>query len=361
MKSKWINFALACGLALGVSLTSCKDTDAVDPNRPIKPVKTSPTAFDIWLRDNYLGNYNIDFKYKMEDIERDLDKNLIPASLYQSMRMAKVVRHVWLGSYDEVAGKDFMRSYSPRILSMIGSASFNGNGTITLATAEAGLKVVLYRVNELEPSSVERLNDMFFHTMHHEFAHILHQNVKWAQEYNLISAEGYSPSAWHNRSFADAAKLGFISQYAGSQAREDIAEVTARYITNTPEDWKRWNDVAGDEGKKKLEQKINIMKDYMRSVWHIDMDQLKEVCRRRGEEAVNLNYIEESWKPLLSNELRAFTPLKALTPEAELQRQEIVRILMSHPEALAVSTNPKAVGGGEQCQIITQFMGNTYH
>lgn len=354
MKSKWIYRSLLSGLIGMATLVSCKDDNAVDPNRPttVKPV--AKTSFDEWLMDNYTGNYNIDFKYKMEDIERDHNKNLIPASLYQSMRMAKVVRHVWLGAYDEIAGKDFMRRFSPRILSMIGSASYNGDGTITLATAEAGLKVVLYRVNDLDPSSAERLNDMFFHTMHHEFAHILHQNVKWAQEYNLISAEDYSPSSWHNRSFEEAAQLGFISSYAGSQPREDIAEVTARYITNTDADWKRLRDAAGEAGNKKLDQKIAIMKDYMRTTWHIDMDQLKLISRRRGEEAVNLKFIEDSWKPLLSNELRAFAPL---APETLEKRNDIIRALLQDEELL--DTSKAAYGGGYRCQVITQYLGHS--
>lgn len=352
MKSKWIYFALSTAMLLGTALTSCKDENAVDPGRSTISTATPKTSFDLWLRDNYTGNYNIDFKYKMEDIERDHDKNLIPATLYQSMRMAKVVRHVWLGAYDEIAGKDFMRRFSPRILSMIGSASYNGDGTITLATAEAGLKVVLYRVNELDPSSVEVLNDMFFHTMHHEFAHILHQNVKWDQAYNLISASDYAPSSWHNRKFEEAAALGFISSYAGSQPREDIAEVTARYITNTDADWERLRAAAGEEGNKKLNQKIDIMKSYMLNTWHINMDELKKISRRRGEEAVSLNLIEESWKPLLEGtELRAFAPLSL---ERREQREQIIRALLQDKSLLDTSKDEHA--GGHKCQVITQYL-----
>lgn len=338
--------ALAGSLLLSLGLTACSE-EKLSPRPQIDNVEKN--AFDHWLYENYVGNYNIDFKYKMEDIERDHSKNLVPAKLEQSMKMAKIVRHAWLGAYDEVAGKTFMRRFSPRILSMIGSASWN-EGTITLATAEAGLKVVLYRVNELDHSSADVLNRMFFQTMHHEFAHILHQNVSWPQEYNLISASDYVPSSWHNRNFEEAAKKGFITQYAGSQAREDIAEITSCYITHTQADWDKLWAAAGEEGRKKIEQKIKIVKEYMKSVWQIDMDQLKEVAYRRGAEVVQLNLIEESWKPLLANELRAITPY---SPEYNEQRSTIVRALLQDPELL--DTSKQSRGGGSRCQIITQY------
>lgn len=348
MKTKWIYKAFASGLVLSLGLSACSE-EQLSP-RPTVEVEQKKNSFDKWLYDNYVGNYNIDFQYHMYDIERDRRKNLIPAELGQSMKMAKIVRHAWLGSYDEVAGKNFMRSFSPRILSMVGSASWNNNGTIVLATAEAGLKVVLYRVNELDPSSLQGLNDMFFHTMHHEFAHILHQNVVWPQDYNLISAKDYSPSAWHNRNFGEAAKLGFVTQYAGSQAREDIAEVTACYITYTDKDWQKVWNAAGEEGGKMIRQKIKIMKDYMKSVWQIDMDRIKEVAHRRGLEATQIKLIEDDWQPLLADELRAITPY---SPEYNAQRQNIVRILMADKELL--DTNKQSYGGGMRCQIITQY------
>lgn len=347
MKTNWIYKAFASGLLLTLGLSACSE-EKLSP-RPI-PQEQSKNSFDKWLYDNYVGNYNIDLQYHMQDIERDQTKHLIPARLDQSMRMAKIVRHAWLGAYDEIAGKDFMRRFSPRILSMVGSASWNTNGTIVLATAEAGLKVVLYRVNELDPSSVEVLNDMFFHTMHHEFAHILHQNIVWPQEYNLISAADYSPSSWHNRRFDEAAKLGFISSYAGSQAREDIAEVTSRYITNTPADWQRLWNAAGEAGRKKIEEKIRLMKDYMLNVWQIDMDRLKEISNRRGSEAVQLKLIEDEWQELLKHELRAIVPY---SPRHNAQREIIVRAILADKDLL--DTSLQSHGGGTRCQILTQY------
>lgn len=47
------------------------------------------SEFDKWLNNNYVETYNIDYKYRLEDIESDFSKNLTPADLLQSMRLAK--------------------------------------------------------------------------------------------------------------------------------------------------------------------------------------------------------------------------------------------------------------------------------
>lgn len=48
---------------------------------------------------------------------------------------------------------------------------------MVLGTAEGGMKITLYNVNDINPDQIDinLLNDYYFQTMHHEFAHILHQ------------------------------------------------------------------------------------------------------------------------------------------------------------------------------------------
>ncbi len=332
--------------------TSCQEEDA-PTKEPFVIDKVERNAFDQWLYENYVSAYNIDFKYQQEDIEIDRKFNLVPSTLENSMKMAKIVRYAWLNVYDEVVGKDFMRRFSPRIITIIGSAAWNGNGTINLATAESGLKVVLYRGNHLDITSVEKMNEMFFHTMHHEFTHILHQNVKWPQEFNTISSGGYAPSSWQNRhSTEDYAKLGFITAYAGSRPTEDITEVTSCYITFTDEDWTELWAAAGEDGTKKIKKKIQIMKKYMLDTWHIDMDELKAVAKRRSEEVQHLKLIEEDWKPLIGNELRTLNGV--LSKDKLDDRQKMVDALLRDPKTLDFSGSKTQ--GGERCQIITQYL-----
>ena len=55
------------------------------------------------------------------------------------------------------------------------------------------------------------LNEYYFETMHHEFAHILHQKKSYPTEYNQISAADYSSTGWQNRTELQAWKLGFVT------------------------------------------------------------------------------------------------------------------------------------------------------
>ena len=187
------------GIAVAILFSSCGQEE-LDHSKSIFDTSSEvKSEFDKWLNNNYVETYNIDYKYRLEDIESDFSKNLTPADLLQSMRLAKIIKHVWLESYVEVAGIDFMRKHAPAILHIVGSAAWNGDGTITLGTAEGGLKITLYMTNWLNPKDIANMNKWFFKTMHHEFIHILQQDINYPQEYNLISAEDYRPSGWHNR------------------------------------------------------------------------------------------------------------------------------------------------------------------
>lgn len=301
--------ALLASLAFGLCFSACKDNDKPDPSiHALKPDRTERTAFDQWIRANYTDAYNVQLLYNMEDIQADRSRNLAPAQLENSMKLAKIVLHAWYGAYDEVTGgTDFMRRTSPRQLFFIGSAMWNGDGTITQGTAEGGLKVTLFQVNWLNVNNPQELNKTFFKVMHHEFSHILHQNKIWPDEYNTISTE-YSPSAWANRrEMKEYASLGFVTAYAGSQPREDIAEVTAALITFTDAEWTQLRNAAGEEGRAKMDKKIAIVKKYMLDTWGIDMDRLRAVALRRLTEAPRLQLLEADWMPLLTGRALPFS------------------------------------------------------
>lgn len=294
---------LLCGFLFPLALfTACSD-DEPDASKSVFAISQEPESeFDKWLHREYVETYNIDYKYRMEDIEIDMSYNLSPADLLQSMRLAKIIKHAWLEAYQEVGGVDFIRANAPAILHVIGSAAWNRDGTWLLGTAEGGLKITLYMANWLDPTNIEQMNQYFFHTMHHEFTHILQQTKNYPQEYNLISAADYSPSAWFNRrTLSSYAPLGFVTSYAGSKAVEDITEVTACYLTYTDSQWNDIFQAAGDEGRTKLNKKIEIMKSYMEDVWNIDMDLLREVVNRRMGEVLYMELLEPSWIPTLSS------------------------------------------------------------
>ena len=226
----------------------------------------------------------------------------------------------------------------------------NGDGTITQGTAEGGLKVTLFQVNWLNENDPVSLNKTFFKVMHHEFSHILHQNKIWPDEYNTISASDYSPTSWYNRrTLADYAPKGFVTPYASSQPREDIAEVTAALITFSDAEWSAIFTAAGEEGKAKLLKKINIIKTYMKNTWKIDMDALRAISLRRLQEIPHLQLIKPEWEPLL----RGLSAPRRSAHDHAQERALVWGRLLQDRRFLDLTKDH--IPGDARCQIIPQY------
>lgn len=219
-------------------LVACSDDEigpTIFPEVSDEPDPTSYTyKFDKWLNNNFRDVYNVDFKYLMEDVEADMNYNLVPAIYENARDLALLTKYLWYDSYDELTGKDFIKSYGPRILHLVGSPAYNPNsGTETLGLAEGGLKVTLFKVNEMDLTDINMLNEYYFRTMHHEFGHILHQTKSYPTDFNLLSNGRYDESTWQSKQPGLVASEGFITPYASSQPREDFAETIANYLTRT--------------------------------------------------------------------------------------------------------------------------------
>ena len=201
--------------------------------------------FDKWLKINYLDEYNLDFRYKMQDVGTNMNYNLVPASYQNSVDLAVLAKYLWFDVYKEVAGSDFLKMYGPRIIHLIGSPAYNPTtGTMILGLAEGGIKVSLFRVNELNFNSFDQLNEYYFKTMHHEFGHILHQTKSYPTKFNNISLGHYDANNWQDRQDGVCFSLGFASTYGSSAYREDFAEIIANYIVKTDAQWERINKLA---------------------------------------------------------------------------------------------------------------------
>lgn len=356
--------AQSMSIILVLCLGSCGKSD--DPNCELHVIaqeRFEHTAFDRWLQLNYVDAYNIDFKYKMEDIEANPNYNLAPSTLKNSMKMSKLVRHAWIGAYDEVAGVEFMRLMSPRVLLLIGSSGRNSDGTELLGTAEGGVRVTLYKVNEVNVHDPAHLNLYYFHTMHHEFGHILHQNKLWPTEYKDISRGDYLSSTWYqpaNNRISVYAPKGFPTAYARMNSEEDFTEVTAALITFTDEEWAAIFQAAGEEGKAKLDRKIKIVKEYMQEAWNIDMDELRAVVNRRMEEVRHPDFklIEPDWQSLLDNsDFRALPRIG--TPQEERERKAVLEWALASPRLL--QDRSEGMLGSYGCSLMTQYYSHPHN
>ena len=235
--------------ALAMGFTSCSDDDFTETIFPDQSEELDPTSatykFDKWLKQTYLDVYNLDFRYKMQDVGTDMNYNLVPATYQNAQDLALLAKHLWFDVYNDVVGPNFLKEYGPRIIHLIGSPAYDpSTGTITVGLAEGGIKVSLFRVNALDLNSPDQLNEYYFKTMHHEFAHILHQTKTYPAKFNTISIGKYDGSNWQNRQEGVVLSCGFVTTYASSAYREDFAETIANYIVKTDAQWKRYYDLA---------------------------------------------------------------------------------------------------------------------
>src|SRR5258708_27352192 len=116
---------------------------------------------------------------------------------------------------------------------MAGSAESLPNGDRFLGQAEGGTSMLLYEVNYFSRLKADsNAFKQMMHTMHHEFGHILHQNVLYPVAFKTIST-GYTGN-WYNVSDADARQLGFITSYAQAAPDEDFVEMIISMLTAGP-------------------------------------------------------------------------------------------------------------------------------
>lgn len=264
-----------------LSFISCSEDD-LSSTSVIKDSQREENDFDKWIYTNYIQPYNIDIKYRYEDIESDLNYQLTPADYEKSIQLAKLVKYLCLEVYDDVTGsKEFIRSYYPKMINLIGSAAYRNNGTMILGTAEGGLKITLYYVNALKIDPVF-LNTYYFKTMHHEFTHILNQTKPYSTDFNMISGTEYVSDTWNTAYTTDAAALqaGFISPYASSEANEDFAELLSIYVTHSQADWNAMMTTAGT-GATTIKEKFEIVYNYMLNSWNIDLNDLRDNIQER--------------------------------------------------------------------------------
>ena len=272
-------------------LSSCNKDD-IDTGRSIfdSTEVYEPNKFDEWLLDNYVYPYNIQVKYRLDDNETDVNHNLVPAKYDNAVTLAKIVKFVWMEAYDEIWGIDMTRTYVPKLLHFIGNVAYTESGMI-LGQAEGGMKVTLFRVNEIDKKNlnIAQLNEYYFKTMHHEFTHILNQKKAYDTSYDRISESDYVGSSWYRVSETDALKKGFISPYAMDRATEDFAEMVAIYVTNDASTWNSMLTSAGSTGKPIIEKKFEIVEDYMLNSWGLDLEKLRKIVLRRQSEITEVD------------------------------------------------------------------------
>ena len=231
-------------LSVNAAMVSCDDDDLdesifdTDPSIDYLDVTSYTFPLDTFCKVNFLEPYNLRFIYKMEDMSSDMDKNLTPADYDKSVDLAVLCKYLWFEVYEDVAGTEFLKSYSPREIQVVGSKNYNPtSGTETLGDASGGVRINLYNANNLDHSDIDMMNEYFFRTMHHEFSHILDQTYVHPTAFNVLSNSQYDASGWSDAADSVKAGFGFVTAYASSSYSEDWAETMANYITRDTLSW----------------------------------------------------------------------------------------------------------------------------
>lgn len=287
-----------------ISISSCKKDDAlgnVDNISGLGGDTWTPGAVDAWIYDSLTAPYNIAVKYKWDqgELQSDLNKDLVPPKEDKVIPMMSSIKSAWIGPYVTEAGIDFFKRISPKYFVLVGSPAFE-QGAVKLGTAEGGRKVTLYDVNDFRikgmPGYVLGDTDnvkQVFHTIHHEYAHILDQTIKVPVAFSQSSASSYT-SDWLNVTPLDAKNEGFISQYAISQAGEDWAEMVSlmlvegrvwfdNYVNSINYTGTTANGTTAATAKARLRQKEAVVISYFKQSWNIDYRNLQV----RSKAAIN--------------------------------------------------------------------------
>ena len=207
---------------MGVTFAACSDDD-LDPNSIFDDSEVGRSFRTLLHRrlissgcvlgdDSLRVPYNCALTYRMKDDDRQ-ELQLVPAKYENSVDLAVLCKYYWFDVYYSVVpDKDFLKKYGPRILHFIGSSAVNpANHTEVLGLAESGIKISLYKLNAMNLNSIKHLNDRYFHTMHHEFAHVLHQTKTYPKEFDQLSNGHYDAIGWQDRNAAEVASLGFTT------------------------------------------------------------------------------------------------------------------------------------------------------
>lgn len=238
---------------------------------------------DTFVKKNFLEPYNLKFIYKMEDVGTDMQKNLVPADYDKSVNLAVLTKYLWLNVYAKLAGEKevFLKKYSPRIIHVIGSPGYNSDGSRTVGVAEGGIKVTLMEVNRLDVNQIEGprgLNELFFHTMHHEFGHILDQTSLRPTSFNTMSGTLYDPVGWAEKNDSIQAALGFVTPYGSSQAGEDWVETLACYVTYDQDRWDKLLNTAKYDWEEIDYTLEDYQKNYPRAYQEYLMGYSRQTC-----------------------------------------------------------------------------------
>lgn len=262
--------------------SSCYEEEKL--NVPVRTTEVSEDEIDQYINQNFTLEFGVAVRYKFVDRYVDPTKRVTPPKRAVVEPMLNFLFDFWIEPYLNIEnGETFFRDHVPAEVVLIGSSIYNEDGTVTLGTADAGARITLTEVNDVNVNNKAWVLRQLG-TIYHEFAHIVHQKYNLPPNFDKISPDGYTSSgSWYNLTNAEALERGFVSPYATSSYNEDFAEFVAfllfdenfyeTYIEDepcgTPE------CLARNEGRERLRQKYNSIITHYKQYTGVDLLQLR--------------------------------------------------------------------------------------
>lgn len=249
------------------------------------------SALDEYIDTHFTQEYNMAVRYKFVDQYVDIGQRVTPPSLEVVRPMLDFIEYFWVEPYLEVPnGEAFFRRFVPSEIIFLGGLIYNGDGTVTLGTADAGARITFTNVNAIDENDIE-WRTIQLQTVYHEFAHSVHQNFKLPNAFETISPTGYtSAGAWFNLTDQEALERGFVSPYATVSPNEDFAETVAFYLFDP--DFEE-NFIIQEEvcitaecereniGKGLIFEKISTIRSHYNKVTGVNLDLVREAVQAR--------------------------------------------------------------------------------
>lgn len=269
--------------------SSCYQEDPIESD--IIQIEPSSDPLDQYIQTNFLEKYGVAVRYRYVDRYVDPTKRVTPPRKEVVEPMLNFLTEFWVEPFIHVEnGEEFFKNHVPAEIILIGSFIFNTDGTLTLGTADAGARITLTEVNNIDVDNKTWIFSQL-RIIHHEFAHIVEQRYNLPPNFQQISPQGYtSAGSWYNLTDEEALRRGYVSPYATSSFNEDFAETVAfalyhpnfyeNYI-NDEENCNSADCVERNEGRALIRRKFNAVLDHYEQNTGVDLLKVRELIQAK--------------------------------------------------------------------------------
>ncbi len=240
-------------------------------------------TIDEYIQSQFINLYNMEIKYKWNPYEVNFYRTLVPPIEENVIPVLNTITNLWLKPYEKTGGNNFLKKFPISKIVLVGSPEYQENGAMVVGTAQGGSKINLYDINNFSTKYMQLVISLMG-TVHHEYAHILHQSIRYPEAWGKISAHLYTET-WFNTSADDAKSQGFVSAYAKASEKEDFAETIAFLLVlgqDTFDQMIRENIYV----EKVFRAKEKIIVQYYKEVLNIDFRKLQAEVKSSMEKIV---------------------------------------------------------------------------